>query len=79
METEIIDKLFLELAQVSTARTARELRRDKALRQLVKGWRERAADIERHDVTGLLRADLSDWTSAADELEALIGEVPDET
>lgn len=33
METETIDKLYLELSQISSAKTRRELELEKALRQ----------------------------------------------
>jgi len=36
METEVIDKLFLELSQVTSAHTSIELRLMRALRELVK-------------------------------------------
>lgn len=35
MDTEIIDRLFLELSQFTTATTAKELRYEKALREIL--------------------------------------------
>lgn len=40
METEMIDKLFLELSQVSKAKTRRELRLEAGIRNIVLTWKE---------------------------------------
>ena len=38
MTTEIIDKLFLELSQMTTAKTAKELLLEDLLRRVLKAW-----------------------------------------
>lgn len=46
METEIIDKLFLELSQFTTASTAEELRLVQALRRVRRGLNEGVSRTE---------------------------------
>lgn len=38
MECEIINKLFLELSQIATAKTERESQLETLLRQVIKAW-----------------------------------------
>lgn len=40
METEMIDKLFLELSQVSKAKTERELQLERLLKRVLEAWEQ---------------------------------------
>ena len=40
IETEIIDKLFLELSQVTNAKTKKELQLEQTLKSVLKAWKQ---------------------------------------
>jgi len=59
METESIDKLFLELSQITKAKTKKEIVLENILRDVLKAWSDQArkiGNIEPRDMSLFKRA-----------------------